>query len=91
MASIFREAIRLGDPALPILSISIHDGITDDEVAPEDRDRRVSQIEDRTKYKRVQLRDHPGQNALCETCSKSGEWREAIEALGIADSNQEHY
>lgn len=53
MASIFREAIRPGDPALPILSISIHDGITDDEVSPEDRDRRVSQIEDRTKYKRV--------------------------------------
>lgn len=57
MASIFREAIRPGDPALPILSISIHDGITDDEVAPEDRDRRVSQIEDRTKYKRVTPND----------------------------------
>ncbi len=57
MASIFREAIRPGDPALPILSISIHDGITDDEVAPEDRDRRVSQIEDRTKYKRVAPND----------------------------------
>ena len=57
MATIFREAIRPGDPALPILSISIHDGITDDEVAPEDRDRRVSQIEDRTKYKRVAPND----------------------------------
>lgn len=53
LASMFREAIRPGDPSLPILSISIHDGITDGEVAPEDRDRRVSQIEDRTKYKRV--------------------------------------
>lgn len=53
MATLFREAIRPGDPDLPILSISIHDGITDDELAPEDRDRRVSQIEDRTKYKRV--------------------------------------
>lgn len=53
MATLFREAIRQGDPNLPILSISIHDGITDDELAPEDRDRRVSQIEDRTKYKRV--------------------------------------
>lgn len=50
MASIFREAIRPGDQSLPILSISIHDGITDEEVAAEDRDRRVSQIEDRTKY-----------------------------------------
>ena len=53
MATLFREAVRLGDPVLPVLSISIHDGITDDELAPEDRDRRVSQIEDRTKYKRV--------------------------------------
>ncbi|MDD2741230.1 MAG: restriction endonuclease subunit S [Rhodocyclaceae bacterium] len=57
MASIFREAIRPGDPDLPILSISIHDGITDNEVAPENRERRVSQIEDRTKYKRVAPND----------------------------------
>lgn len=57
MASIFREAIRPGDQLLPILSISIHDGITDEEVAAEDRDRRVSQIEDRTKYKRVAPND----------------------------------
>ncbi len=57
MASIFREAIRPGDQSLPILSISIHDGITDNEVAQEDRDRRVSQIEDRTKYKRVAPND----------------------------------
>ena len=57
MASIFREAIRPGDQSLPILSISIHDGIIDEEVAAEDRDRRVSQIEDRTKYKRVAPND----------------------------------
>lgn len=57
MASIFREVIRPGDQSLPILSISIHDGITDEEVAAEDRDRRVSQIEDRTKYKRVAPND----------------------------------
>ncbi|GIK76236.1 MAG: restriction modification system DNA specificity domain-containing protein [Chloroflexota bacterium] len=57
MASLFREVARLGDPALPILSISIHDGITDDELAPDDRDRRISQIEDRTKYKRVAPKD----------------------------------
>jgi type I restriction enzyme S subunit len=57
MATIFREAIRPGDPSLPILSISIHDGITDEEVAAEDRERRVSQIEERTKYKRVAPHD----------------------------------
>lgn len=53
MAMIFREAIRPGDPSLPVLSISIHNGITDDELAPDDRNRRISQIEDRTKYKQV--------------------------------------
>lgn len=57
MASIFREAVRPGVPSLPILSISIHDGITDDELAAEDRDRRVTQIEDRSKYKRVKPND----------------------------------
>ena len=57
MASIFHEAIRLGDAFLPILSISIHDGISDEEVAAEDRDRRVSKIEDKTKYKRVAPND----------------------------------
>lgn len=53
MAAVYREAIRPGDPSLPVLSISIHDGITDEELAPEYRDRQVYQIEDRTKYKRV--------------------------------------
>ena len=57
MATLFREVARPGDPSLPILSISIHDGITDDELDPEDRDRRVTQIEDRTKYKRVAPND----------------------------------
>ena len=57
LGSLYREAVRTGDPLLPILSISIHDGITDDELAPEDRDRQVYQIEDRTKYKRVRPND----------------------------------
>lgn len=57
LGSLYREAVRTGDPSLPILSISIHDGITDDELAPEDRDRQVYQIEDRTKYKRVRPND----------------------------------
>jgi type I restriction enzyme S subunit len=53
MGNIYRETNRTGDPTLPVLSISIHDGISDDELAQEDRDRRVSHIEDREKYKRV--------------------------------------
>ncbi len=57
LATLYREAIRPGDPQLPVLSISIHDGISDEELAPEDRERQVYQIEDRTKYKRVKPND----------------------------------
>lgn len=57
IAFLFAEAIRTGDPALPVLSISIHDGITDEEVSQDDRDRRVWLSEDRTKYKRVEQGD----------------------------------
>lgn len=57
LGTLYREAIRPGDPGLPVLSISIHDGITDEELAPEDRDRKVYLIEDRTKYKRVEPND----------------------------------
>ncbi|HRD72538.1 MAG TPA: restriction endonuclease subunit S [Aquimonas sp.] len=57
IAFLFAEAIRTGDPALPVLSISIHDGITDEEVSQDDRDRRVWLSEDRTKYKRVEPGD----------------------------------
>ncbi|UHD17387.1 restriction endonuclease subunit S domain-containing protein [Thiocapsa bogorovii] len=53
MAILFDEAIRVGVADLPILSISIHDGITDEELNPEDRERQIYHIEDRTKYKRV--------------------------------------
>ena len=49
----FREVIRPGQTDLPVLSISIHSGISDDELSAEERDRKVSLIEDREKYKRV--------------------------------------
>jgi type I restriction enzyme, S subunit len=57
MATIFREAIREGRQDLPILSISIHHGITDEELTPGQRERQTYQIEDRTKYKRVKPND----------------------------------
>lgn len=57
MATLFKEVNRPGDPSMPVLSISIHNGITDNELAPEDRERQVNQIEDRTKYKRVKPND----------------------------------
>ena len=53
IAALFREVSRPADPALPVLSVSIHDGVTDGELADEDRDRRVALSEDRTKYQGV--------------------------------------
>jgi type I restriction enzyme, S subunit len=53
VAAMFREVIRPGQTDLPVLSISIHSGISDDELSAEERDRKVSLIEDREKYKRV--------------------------------------
>lgn len=53
VAAMFREVIRPGQMDLPVLSISIHSGISDDELSAEQRDRKVSLIEDREKYKRV--------------------------------------
>lgn len=53
IARLFREAVRTGRADLPVLSISIHSGISDTELTAEERDRKVSHIEDREKYKRV--------------------------------------
>ena len=53
IAALFREVSRPADPALPVLSVSIHDGVTDEELADEDRDRKVALSEDRTKYQGV--------------------------------------
>lgn len=53
IAAMFREVSRPANPALPVLSVSIHDGVTDGELADEDRDRKVALSEDRTKYQGV--------------------------------------
>lgn len=53
IAALFREVSRPADPTLPVLSVSIHDGVTDGELADEDRDRKVALSEDRTKYQGV--------------------------------------
>lgn len=50
---IFKEADRKGDPDLPVLSVSIHDGVSDEEVADEDRVRKVALSEDRSVYQGV--------------------------------------
>lgn len=53
LAMLFREVSRTGRQDLPVLSISIHDGISDDELDEEERSRKVTLIEDRSKYKKV--------------------------------------
>lgn len=53
MANIFREVSQSGNDDLPILSVSIHRGVSDKEMDDEELDRKVTRSEDRTKYKRV--------------------------------------
>lgn len=50
---LFKEANRKGDPDLPVLSVSIHDGVSSEEVADEDRARKVALSEDRSVYQSV--------------------------------------
>ena len=57
IATLFREAEREGDLADPVLSVSIHNGITDGELTNEERDRRVALSEDRSKYQGVEPGD----------------------------------
>lgn len=57
LANVFRE---VGEPLaddLPILSVSIHTGVSDSELDEHELDRKVSRSEDRSKYKRVRPGD----------------------------------
>jgi type I restriction enzyme S subunit len=53
LASLFREVGDPGNDDLPILSVSIHDGVSDKELGEEEADRKVSRSDDRSKYKAV--------------------------------------
>jgi type I restriction enzyme S subunit len=53
----FREVNEQGNDDLPILSVSIHDGVSDKEMAEEELDRKVTRSDDRTKYKQVAAND----------------------------------
>lgn len=57
IGALFAEANQEGELDLPVLSVSIHDGVSDRELADEELDRKVSRSEDRTKYKKVQPGD----------------------------------
>jgi type I restriction enzyme S subunit len=49
----FSEANETGDDSLPILSVSIHDGVSDRELVEEELDRKVARSDDKSKYKKV--------------------------------------
>lgn len=53
IASLYREVVEQGSDELPVLSVSIHHGVSDSELSEEEMDRKVTRSEDRSKYKRV--------------------------------------
>jgi type I restriction enzyme, S subunit len=53
IASLFREASDVGEVGLPILSVSIHDGVSDRQLDDEELERKFIRIEDSSKYKKV--------------------------------------
>jgi type I restriction enzyme S subunit len=57
LGALFSEAVEEGVDDLPVLSVSIHNGVSDKELDEEELDRKVTRSEDRSKYKRVQLND----------------------------------
>jgi type I restriction enzyme, S subunit len=57
LANLFTEVSEPGSDDLPILSVSIHHGVSDEEMDEEDLDRKVTRSDDRSKYKRVEPND----------------------------------
>lgn len=53
IANLYEERTENGLSELPILTVSINTGVSDCEIADEDKDRVFVRSEDRTKYKRV--------------------------------------
>ena len=53
LAQLFHEISEPGEDALPILSVSIHDGVSDGELDEDEMERKVTRSDDRSKYKRV--------------------------------------
>jgi len=57
VGALYREVSDKGDNELPILTISIHHGASNNELSEDERDRKVVRIDDKSKYKRVQPGD----------------------------------
>jgi type I restriction enzyme S subunit len=55
--ALFRERVEPGQEELPLLSVSIHSGVSEEEIAEEDNVRGRVKIEDKTKYNRVRPGD----------------------------------
>jgi type I restriction enzyme S subunit len=53
LSALFREVNEPGSDELPILSVSIHDGVSDRELNEAEVERKVSRSDDRSKYKAV--------------------------------------
>ena len=50
MNDIYTERKEAGDPSLPVLSVSIHSGVSDGELDEAELGKKVKRIEDKTKY-----------------------------------------
>lgn len=57
LGNLFREVSDLGHPDLPVLSVSIHSGISNRELNDAESDRKVARSENREIYKRVKPGD----------------------------------
>lgn len=53
LGALFQEVSDSGEEGLPILSVSIHTGVSDRELSEEEMDRKVTRSEDVSKYKAV--------------------------------------
>ena len=53
IANVFREVGEPGTAELPILSVSIHYGVSDKEIDEDELERKVTRSDDRSKYKQV--------------------------------------
>lgn len=57
IGSLFHEINEPGNVSLPVLSVSIHDGVSDKELDDNELERKVSRSDDRSKYKTVRPGD----------------------------------
>lgn len=53
LGAIFREVNEPGNEVLPVLSVSIHDGVSDKELDENEVERKVARSDDKSKYKAV--------------------------------------